>query len=76
VGANQSVGKYSAIYRTCWDPLRWRPADIDAVKRGKFKPAMQDGKPVAVQMAVELSFRSYQGGAHQSGATRSLLEFA
>ncbi len=37
---------------------------IDAVKRWKFKPAMQDGKPVAVQMAVEVAFRLYQGGMH------------
>ncbi len=37
---------------------------IDAVKRWKFKPALQDGKPVAVQMAIEISFRFYEGGAH------------
>jgi periplasmic protein TonB len=37
---------------------------IDAVKRWKFKPAMQDGKPVPVQMAVEVDFHLYPGGVH------------
>ena len=32
---------------------------INAVKRWKFKPAMLDGKPVAVQIAVEVSFHLY-----------------
>src|SRR5208337_477275 len=40
---------------------------IDAVRRWKFKPAMQDGKPVAVQMAVEVAFRLYQGGITDPG---------
>lgn len=29
---------------------------IEAVKRWRFKPAMQDGKPVAVQVAVQVTF--------------------
>lgn len=32
---------------------------IKAVQRWKFKPAMLDGKPVAVQIAVEISFHLY-----------------
>ena len=29
---------------------------IEAVKRWKFKPAMQNGKPIPVQVAVEVAF--------------------
>ena len=32
---------------------------IDAVKRWKFVPATKDGKPVAVQINVEISFKLY-----------------
>lgn len=32
---------------------------IDAVKQWKFEPAMKDGKPVAVQIQVEVDFRLY-----------------
>ena len=32
---------------------------IEAVKTWKFEPAMNDGKPVAVQINVEVSFRLY-----------------
>jgi len=32
---------------------------IDAVKKWKFEPAMRDGKPVAVQVNVEVTFRLY-----------------
>jgi TonB family protein len=32
---------------------------IDAVKRWKFKPAMLNGKPVAVEIAVEVDFHLY-----------------
>jgi len=32
---------------------------IDALKRWRFKPAMQDGKPVPVEMAVEVDFHLY-----------------
>ena len=32
---------------------------IEAVKSWKFEPAMKDGKPVAVQINVEVSFRLY-----------------
>jgi TonB family protein len=32
---------------------------IEAVKRWKFKPAMKDGRPVAVQINVEVRFRLY-----------------
>ena len=32
---------------------------IEAVKQWKFEPAMKDGKAVAVQISVEVSFRLY-----------------
>ncbi len=32
---------------------------IDAVRNWKFEPAMKDGKPVAVQINVEVNFRLY-----------------
>jgi len=32
---------------------------IKAVKAWKFKPAMLDGKPVTVQIAVQVSFHLY-----------------
>ena len=32
---------------------------IEAVKRWKFEPALQDGKPVPVEITVEVSFRIY-----------------
>ena len=32
-------------------------AAVDAVKQYKFKPAMQDGKPVAVYLNVEVNFQ-------------------
>ena len=32
---------------------------IEAVKKWKFEPAMKDGKPVAVQINVEVNFRLY-----------------
>lgn len=35
---------------------------IDALRRGKFEPALKDGKPVAVQINVEISFRLYRNG--------------
>jgi TonB family protein len=31
----------------------------EAVSKWKFEPAMKDGKPVAVQIAVEVNFRLY-----------------
>ncbi|MFC6644415.1 energy transducer TonB [Granulicella cerasi] len=32
---------------------------VDAVKQYKFKAAMKDGKPVKVQMAVEVNFQIF-----------------
>jgi TonB family protein len=32
---------------------------IEAVKNWRFKPAMKDGKPVAVQISVEVEFHLY-----------------
>jgi len=32
---------------------------IEAVRQWKFEPAMKDGKPVAVQINVEVNFRLY-----------------
>lgn len=32
---------------------------LDAVRRWKFEPAMKDGRPVAVQVNVEMNFRLY-----------------
>jgi TonB family protein len=37
---------------------------IEAVKHWKFKPAMQDGKLVRVEIAVEIAFHLYAGGTH------------
>jgi protein TonB len=34
-------------------------AAVDAVKQYKFKPAMQDGKPVAVYLNVEVNFKLF-----------------
>lgn len=33
-------------------------AAVDAVKRARFRPATQDGHPVAVQISLELAFDS------------------
>ncbi len=32
---------------------------VDTVKQYKFKPAMKDGKPVAVYLNVEVDFQIY-----------------
>jgi TonB family protein len=32
---------------------------VEAVKQWKFDPATKDGKPVAVQINVEVNFRLY-----------------
>jgi TonB family protein len=32
---------------------------IEAVRKWKFEPAKKDGKPVAVQISVEVNFRLY-----------------
>jgi len=32
---------------------------LEAVRRYRFKPAMKDGRPVAVIMTVEVDFRLY-----------------
>jgi protein TonB len=32
---------------------------IDAVERWRFAPGMKDGRPVAVQVNVEVTFRLY-----------------
>jgi TonB family protein len=32
---------------------------VEAVRKWKFEPAMKDGKPVAVQISVEVNFRLY-----------------
>jgi TonB family protein len=37
---------------------------VEAVKRWKFKPAMQDGEPVRAEIAVEIAFHLYAGGTH------------
>jgi len=34
-------------------------AAIEAVKQWKFSPAMKDGNPLAVEIAVELNFHLY-----------------
>ena len=34
-------------------------AAVDAIKKNRFKPAMKDGHPVAVEMAIEVNFRLY-----------------
>jgi len=33
---------------------------IEAVRQWKFEPATKDGKPVAVKVAVEVSFHLYK----------------
>jgi len=45
------------VYRTLGMGLDEKA--IEAVKQWKFEPAMKDGKPVAVQINVEVSFRLY-----------------
>jgi TonB family protein len=32
---------------------------IEALKQWRFEPAMKDGKPVAVQVSVEVNFRLF-----------------
>jgi TonB family protein len=32
---------------------------LEAVRRWRFEPALKDGKPVAVQINIELNFRLY-----------------
>jgi len=34
---------------------------VETVRQWKFKPAMKDGVPVAVQVSIEISFRLYDG---------------
>ena len=34
-------------------------AALDAIKKYRFKPAMKDGHPVAVEMSIEVNFRLY-----------------
>jgi TonB family protein len=34
-------------------------AAVDAIKKYRFKPAMKDGHPVSVQMAIKVTFRLY-----------------
>jgi TonB family protein len=41
---------------------------IEAVMTWKFEPAMQDGRPVAVQINVEVIFRLHQSGQIDSGS--------
>jgi TonB family protein len=36
---------------------------LDAVRRWRFEPAIKDGKPVAVQIRVEVTFRLYKDDA-------------
>ncbi len=38
---------------------------LDSVRQYRFEPAMRDGKPVAVRIRVEISFRLGRGGAGQ-----------
>jgi len=33
---------------------------IEAVKSWKFEPAMKDGQPVRVEIAIEVNFHLYQ----------------
>jgi TonB family protein len=39
---------------------------VEAVRQWKFKPAMKDGRPVAVQISVEVFFRLYDTPAPKS----------
>lgn len=39
---------------------------LEAVRQYQFKPAMRNGKPIAVRIRVEISFRLGGGGAGQS----------
>ncbi len=44
---------------------------IEAVKQWKFKPAMKDGRPVIVEIRVEIDFRRYNGSPPESRAPRA-----
>ena len=44
---------------------------VEAVKQYKFKPAMTDGKPVAVELNVEIHFNSFRGKAAASPVPNS-----
>ena len=46
-------GNVSEVQVTCSLDQRLDQSAIDAVNRWKFKPAMRDGKPLAVRISVE-----------------------
>jgi TonB family protein len=46
---------------------------IEAVRQWKFQPALKDGKPVAVQINVEVAFHLYASGDQKSIRTESKI---
>jgi TonB family protein len=46
---------------------------MEAVKTWKFKPAMQDGEPVAVQINVEVTFHDYEVSSGSGAASDDVV---
>ena len=52
-------GSVRDVHVTRSSDKRLDQSAIDTVKQWKFKPAMRDGKPIAVLTSVEVDFRLY-----------------
>jgi len=52
-------GKATSIYVLKGAPLGLTAASIESVRKWKFEPGQKDGKPVAVRVPIETTFRLY-----------------